>query len=240
MPKILEEWTVLPHGPVEEIDDGLLSVTGDIPMPLGNFPRRMTVIRLTGGRTAIFSAIAQSEPAMMRIEAMGRPAVMIVPNPAHRLDAKIWKQRYPDISVLTPPGARDAVSEVVPVDATQDVLDDPDVRFLTVDGTGERESAILVRRAGGTTLICNDIIGHIRHPHGIGAKVMAHLLRWGTSGPSIPRTARFQVKDRAALAAQLRSWAGIADLRRIIVSHGDPITDDPAGTLLRLAAEWDG
>jgi len=239
MPKILDEWTVLPHGPIEEIDDGLLSVTGDIPMPLGNFPRRMTVILLTGGRTAIFSAIAQPEPEMARIEAMGRPSVMIVPNPAHRLDAKIWKQRYPDIRVLAPRGARDAVSEVVPVDATHDILNDPDVRFLTVDGTDERESAMLVKRADGTTLICNDIIGHIRHPHGLGAQIMARLLRWGTTGPSIPRTARFQVKDRAALATQLRAWAGIADLRRIIVSHGDPIAVDPAGTLLRLAAEWD-
>ena len=48
MPKILEKWTVLPHGPLQSIDDGILTVTGDIPMPLGNFPRRMTVVRLGG------------------------------------------------------------------------------------------------------------------------------------------------------------------------------------------------
>ncbi len=239
MPKILEQWTLLPHGPLEAIDDRMLTVTGDIVMPLGNFTRRMTVIGLGGGRTAIFSAIAQPEPAMARIKALGKPSVLIVPNPGHRLDAKIWKQRYPDIEVLTPPGARKPVSDVVRVDATEDILDDPDTRFVVVDGTGGKESALIVRRASGTTLICNDIIGHMRHPHGFGAKILARALRWGTSRPSTPLLTRFYVDDKPALAAQMRAWAAIPDLKRIIVSHGDPITDDPAGTLLRLAKDWD-
>ena len=41
MPKLHDEWQVLPHGPVKEISPGLLTVVGQIPMPLGNFPRRM-------------------------------------------------------------------------------------------------------------------------------------------------------------------------------------------------------
>lgn len=240
MPKNLQKWTILPHGALDEIDDGILTVTGDIPMPLGNFPRRMTVVRLKGNRTAIFSAIAQPEDAMARIEAMGKPSILIVPNPGHRLDAKIWKDRYPDIRVLTPPAARDAVMDVVPVDATTDILDDPDSDFVIVPGTQDRESAMVVRRLRRTTLITNDIIGNTQHVRGIGAQVMARLLRWGVSGPAVPRTARFFVKDRAALATQLRAWADLPDLRRIIVSHGDPIDDDPAAVLRQLADEYAG
>jgi hypothetical protein len=117
------------------------------------------------------------------------------------------------------------------------VLDDPDTRFVAVAGTQERESALTVRRAGGVTLLCNDIIGHVRHPHGLGAHIMARLFRYGVRRPRIPRTARRHIKDSRALADQLREWAAIADLKRIIVSHGEPITDDPAGVLRRLAAE---
>ncbi len=199
MPKILEDWTVLPHGALEQADDGILTVAGDIPMPLGNFPRRMTVVRLAGGRSAIFSAIALPEPEMARIEALGTPAVMIVP-----------------------------------VDATTDILDDPEAEFVVVAGTDARESAIVVRRPGGVTLIINDVIGHVRHPHGLGAHVMARLLGFGVNGPRIPRTAKGQIKNRPALAEQLRSWT-TPDLKRIIVSHGDPITDDPAAVLRRIA-----
>lgn len=240
MPKIFETWTVLPHGPMREIDDGILTVAGDVPMPLGNFPRRMTVVRLGDARTAIFSAIALPEPQMKRIEALGRPAILIVPNGAHRLDAKIWKGRYPQIAVLTPPGARKAVAEVVPVDATKDNLADPDVRFHIVAGMGEKEGALTVRRPDGLTLILNDLIGHVRHPHGLGAKIMARLFGFGVHGPRIPRPVKRHIENSGALAGQLREWASTKDLKRIIVSHGEPIADDPAGTLGRIAAELDG
>jgi hypothetical protein len=239
MPQILQEWTVQPHGPLTEITDGILTVTGEIEMPLGRFPRRMTVVRLRGGRTAIWSAIALPEEDMARIEALGAPTVLIVPNAGHRLDAHIWKERYPNIKVLTPPGALSEVEEVVGVDAVEDMLDDPDVQFVIVDGADERESALIVRRADGLTLIVNDIIGHVRHPHGIGATIMATLLHYGAHEPEIPKTAKRQIEDKAALAAQMRAWADL-DPVRIIVSHGDPITDDPAGQLRRLAEELDG
>jgi len=237
MPKVHDQWTVLPHEPVEAIDDGLLTVAGDIPMPLGNFPRRMTVIALPGRRTAIWSAIALDDAEMARIDGLGTPSFLIVPNRAHRLDARIWKARYPAIRVLTPPGARQAVEEVVPVDATSDIIRDPDLAFMTVAGAKESEFALTVRRASGVTLIVNDVIGHVRHPHGIGAKVMARLMGFGISGPRVPRVVkRMMIGDPAALARQLRDWAAIADLRRVIVSHGDPIEHDPAGALLEVAA----
>lgn len=239
MPKIHDHWTVLPHGPLREIDDGILTVAGDIPMPLGNFPRRMTVVRLARKRTAIFSAIALPEPQMQRIEEMGKPAFLIVPNPAHRLDAKIWKARYPQIKVLTPPGARRDVEEVVPVDLTEDKLGDSAVDFVVVAGTKQRESALVVRRPGGTTLIVNDIIGNVRHPHGLGAKLMARLFGFGVNGPRVPRPVRRQFAPKP-LARQLRDWAALPDLKRIIVSHGDPIGNDPAGVLERIAAGLDG
>ena len=234
MPKIHETWTVLPHGPLHEIDDGILTVAGDIPMPLGNFPRRMTVVRLARKRTAIYSAIALPEPQMRRIEEMGKPAFLIVPGPAHPLDAKIWKQRYPKIKVLTARGARKAVEEIVPVDLTADGLGDTNVNFVVVAGTGEREGALIVRRASGATLIVNDIVGNVRHPRGIGAKIMARLFGFGVYGPRIPRPVRRQI-EAAPLARQLRDWAKLPDLKRVIVSHGEMITDDPAGVLGRIA-----
>lgn len=128
MAKLLEKWEVMPHGPVEAIDDGILSVAGEITMPLGRFPRRMTVARLANGTTAIWSAIALDEPGMAKVEGLGQPAFLIIPNDHHRLDARIWKDRYPELRVIAPPGAAVAVAEAVPVDSTGDVLDDPEVR----------------------------------------------------------------------------------------------------------------
>lgn len=167
MAKMLERWTVLPHGPLEEIDR-ILTVSGEIPLPLGNFPRRMTVVGLRHHRTAIYSAIALDEPEMARIEALGRPSVLIVPGDSHRMDARIWK-RYSQIKVLAPPGTDDAVEQVVHVDAHADSLDDPDITYTVATGVEGHEAALLVRRLSGSTLIVDDLIGHVVHPHGIGA-----------------------------------------------------------------------
>src|SRR5450631_2093439 len=150
MAKPFTEWTVLPHGQLWQIDDIVLTVAGDLPMPIGDFPRRMTVVQLSDARLVIFSAIALHEDEMKRLETFGRPTFLIVPSSIHRMDAKIWKDRYPDIVVIAPAGARDKVKEVVPVDATTMDFADPRARLFTVPGTAEHELALVVDTASGT------------------------------------------------------------------------------------------
>lgn len=83
----------------------MLTVTGDIHMPLMHLPRRMTVVRRHDGRLVVFSAIALHEDEMAELEAWGTPTFLIVPSNKHRLAAKIWKDRYPAMQVVTPQGA---------------------------------------------------------------------------------------------------------------------------------------
>jgi hypothetical protein len=236
MPGFHTEWTVFPHGPVGTIDDGILSVEGEIHMPLGTFPRRMTVAALEAGGSVVFSPVALHEPAMREIEAFGTPKFIVVPNGFHRLDAQIWKQRYPQAKILCPPGAKKRVAQAVKVDATSDVMGDDAVSLVIADGTRRAESVLLIRRDRGSTLVVNDLISHVRHPKGLGAKIFARVFGFGVKRPQMAREVRWLlVNDKAALARQLRQWAEIPDLRRIIVSHGD-IIDRPPETLKAIAA----
>jgi hypothetical protein len=236
MARLHDQWTVLPHGPLRELDSGLLTVVGQIPMPFGKFPRRMTVAGLTGGRTAIFSAIPLVEPEMERIEALGEPAFLIVPSGLHRLDIRPYKARYPKARVVAPSGAREQVSEAVAVDLVSDRLDDLDVHFLTVRGTGDGDAAMLVRRPGGATLIVNDIIGHVTRASGFGPWLISLLTGFGAKRPAVPRPVQAKlVGDPVPLAAQFEEWAEIQGLRRIVPSHGEIIDDQPAAELRRLA-----
>lgn len=237
MPKLHDQWTVLPHGPLREVDDGLLTVVGQIPMPLGNFPRRMTVIGLPRKRTAIYSPIPLKEAAMKKIEELGAPAFLIVPNLSHRLDIRPFRQRYPKCKVITAFGAKKMVEEAVPVTAT-----DADfggvAELVELAGVGRMELAMLVRHQGETTLITNDVIGNVGHPKGTGARIMARLMGFGPR-PRITRPAKwFFIKDKKVLAGQLREWAEIEGLKRIIPSHGDVIPN-PKPVLLALADKLD-
>src|SRR5687768_16581183 len=71
MAKLNDKWIVQPHGELIELSDGILTVEGTIVMPLGNFPRRMTVLALRDGGSAIWSPIPLREPEMTRIESLG-------------------------------------------------------------------------------------------------------------------------------------------------------------------------
>ncbi|MDI1284273.1 MAG: hypothetical protein PSV46_07745 [Reyranella sp.] len=239
MPQPFKEWKVLPHGTLTAIDDNMLTVTGDIPMPVGNLKRRMTVVRLQDGRLVVFSAIALDEDEMRALEDFGVPAFLIVPSDHHRLDAKTWKDRYPAIQVITPRGSREKVEEAVAVDATRADFGDPDVVLLTVPGTHEHEAALEVRRPNGTTLILNDIVGNIRDASGFGGWLLK-MMGFAGDEPHVPLPIKMAVIDsKAALAAQLRRWAELPTIKRIVVSHGSVIDEDPRGALRKLAVSLD-
>ena len=53
MTRPYQHWNILPHGKVSEIDDGILTVVGQIRIPLVSLPRRMTVVRLSDSRLAL-------------------------------------------------------------------------------------------------------------------------------------------------------------------------------------------
>jgi hypothetical protein len=235
MPKFHQQWTVLPHGKLAEVEPNILTVTGTIRMPLMDLPRRMTVARLADKRLVIFSAIALDESSMRVFETYGRPAFLVVPSHKHRLDAKIWKDRYPAMQVVTPEGSRKRVEEVVPVDTTEPHFGDPRVQFVTVPGTARHESALVVHTQNGTTLVLNDLIGNIRNAKGLGGRFL-HLMKFAGDEPQIPRPVMWRlVEDQVALRIQFLKWAALPDLRRIIVSHGEPIDHEPAETLRDLA-----
>jgi hypothetical protein len=228
-------WTVLPHGPMLDLNDRIKTVVGDIHMPIGDFPRRMTVVRLSGGGLVIYSAISLNDDEMAALEAWGTPAFLVVPSERHRLDAPAWKARYPAIQVIAPEGSRAKVAEAVAVDASSADFGDPGVRLIDVPGTGRRENALEVEAEDGLTLIVNEIIADV---HGIG-RLRGWLLRlMGFQGDEaqVPVGPRMQFKKGLAdLADQFRRWANRPDLTRIVVSHGDVIDKDPAAVLWRLA-----
>jgi hypothetical protein len=238
MAKPFAEWTVLPHGRLTRLDEDLLSVTGLLRMPpMGDVERRMTVVRLRDGRLVIYSAISLNEPEMSALERFGLPAFLIVPNDLHRMDAKTWKTRYPSVQVITPAAARSKVNDIVSVDATDVDFGDPGVRFISVPGTDEREAALVVETESGTTLVLNDLIFDLANRPGFSGWLFKVIGMTGDE-PHIPPLIKMrEIKDKAALRAQLERWAHLPHLKRVIISHGDIIENDPARVLSRIAEE---
>ena len=230
-----KEWTVLPHGKLMRVNERIVTVVGELKMPLLELPRRMTAIRLNSGDLAIFSAIALREPDMAELEALGRPAFLIVPSVRHRLDAPGYAQRYPNMTVVAPRAGAEKIAEVVRVDTSTPNFGDPSVRYVEIAG----DSALEVDGDDGLTIIVNDLIGDIHGESGIGGWLL-RVMGFAGDDPHVPGPVKLTLgKHKREVAQQFRRWAERNDLRRIIVSHGDSIESDPRGILRTLAATLD-
>ncbi len=230
-------WTVLPHGPIERLEPNLWRVEGSLPRMA--LRRVMTLIRLEDGRIVIHSAIALDERAMSEIEAWGRPAVLLVPNAYHRLDAPAWVARYPDIEIRCPPGGRAKIEAVVRVDADYRGFDGGQTLSIEIlDGIGGSEAVLIVRSPGGTSLVFNDALFNMPHGRGVAGLVFRYVTG-STGGPRVTRLFRLlAVKDRDRFRAHLERLAATPGLVRIIVSHHQVIDDSPGEALLRVAKRF--
>jgi hypothetical protein len=235
MAKAHTAWKVLPHGDIEQLTDRVWRVEGLLPRL--RLKRVMTIARRVDGGLVVHNAIALGEPAMAAIDAWGKVATLVVPSRFHRLDARVFLDRYPDARVVCPAGARAKVEQVVPVSATYGELsDDGAVELVPLDGTREREGAMIVRSANDTTLVLNDAVFNM--PHTSGAMGFVLRVTASSGGPRVAVDVRWLiVADRPAFRAHLERLAALPDLRRIIVSHHVTIDHDPAGVLRAVAAK---
>lgn len=227
-------WPVLPHGALLPLQDNLWQVEGALPKM--SMKRRMCVARMSDGRLVIHSAVALDEEGMAALEALGPVAFLLVPNAFHRMDAPLFRKRYPDATLLCPTGARKKVEQVVAVDGSYDDFpEDAAVKLRHLEGVKEAEGVMSVTDANGTSLVFNDTLFNLPHGKGVGGLVLRLL--GSSGGPKVTRIMRlFVIKDKQALAADLAQLAETKSLIRLVPAHGDPIDQGAAGVLRQVAA----
>ena len=227
-------WEPHPHGAIEKHADNLWSVQGTLPpSPL---PRRMVVVRLQDGRLVIHSGVALDDEHMAELEAWGRPAILVVPNRFHRHDAAAFKVRYPQLRVLCPSVARDAVAQVVAVDGSVDELNSESTLVVfTLPSCKAGEVALIVRHADASaSAVLTDAVFNLPHLPGFGGLVMK--LIGSTGGPRVTKLGKMlMVDDNAGFAAGLRELAMVSGLRRLLPAHGEVIEGDVAARLRDIA-----
>jgi len=223
------------HGEIEKLNENLWRVQGPVPGS-ALFSRVMTVVRLADERLVIHNGIAMNPESMAELETWGRPTFLIVPGGYHRLDAMAYVSRYPRLTVIAPAGAAKRVARLVEVNGDYaSFADQPEVALVHLEGTANREGAMIVRSEDGATVVFNDIVFNMPHQKGMGGFVLRFVTA-SSGGPKVPRVARmFFVKDATALSSHLQRLADTPNLKRVIVSHHEMITGDVRGILREVA-----
>lgn len=222
-----------PYQPIQKVEENLWTVDGEIRIPGGIFPRKMTLVRLADRRLAIHSAIPLNEADMQEIERWGEPAFCIIPNQRHRLDAPAFKQRYPKLKVVCPTAVRRRVERVVRVEGGYELLP-RQMEWHTLALSGD-EAAFTIHSDDRATLLFADALFNLAHLPG----PLGWLLKFigSTGGPRVSPLMKMVVAaDRRLLAAQYRELAAIPGLIRLIPGHGRNV-EEQAPSVLRYVAD---
>lgn len=218
---------IFPHGALAPVAPEIWQVEGSLPVPL---KRNMTVHRLPGGDLVIYSAVALNDAGMADLEALGRPAVMVVPHPLHTMDASFYRERYPDIRVIALPDAA-ARLRGVSIDAPpEEGIGELGLRCHVAPGMRYTEVVLELPVDGGRALLFTDLVTRGRAP-----SLLLRLL--GPPGEmGLPRLVKLrQIKDKPAIRGFFDRLADGDELRLLLCSHGPPIDQDCAAGL-RAAA----
>ncbi|MDB4977725.1 MAG: hypothetical protein JWN48_6066 [Myxococcaceae bacterium] len=237
MSKPDSNWRVLTHGPLEQLADNLWWVSGSLPRM--SLKRTMTVVRMRSGELVIHSAIALHEQAMEKLEALGTPAYMIIPNYGHKLDAPAYKARYPNLRVYTPRGGIDKVREVIEVDGTyEDFPQDDSVKLEMLHGVKHGEGAMIVRSPDGLTVVLNDAVMNMDRKRDLPGFLFTTLMG-SAPGPRVSRLAKLMfVDDKKGLREDLQRYARFPDLVRLIVAHENVARGRDAAQALERASSF--
>lgn len=224
---------VLPHGKLQALAPNLWQVTGSLPH--GPLPRNMAVYRFPNKQLLVHSAIALDKPTITDLESLGTPSWLLVPSGLHRLDAAVYKSRYPAMQVICPRAARARVEKVVKVDAVcEDVLPPLGVGCLAPAGLRPGELVYDFALSDGRALVMCDTLFNLRAARGLDMLLLKLLGSAGFFG--ITRLGRLlKLKDKAAFKAWLIEQAARRDLKVIAVAHGEAITTQTSQALSAAA-----
>ncbi len=231
---------------IEELASNLWHVTGTSPSFV-MVPREMVVYKLGDDSLLIHSAIALNESEMAKLESLGTPKIMVVPNRIHRLDAGIYKKRYPQLVVVCPAAAKPYVEQRVAVDGiAEEILPTYGIICHEPQGIRPQELVYELPLPTGKALIFTDILFNLNKTYFRQHSPQGQsLFQWlgasliGASGffgiTYLGR--RFFIQDRNAYRQWLRTLAeSIPDLRVVSVAHGSPIVADCNRRLHEAAA----
>lgn len=234
MPQPPRPWTVERHGPIEQLEENLWTVSGDVP-GIPGLRRRMAIARRADGDLVFFNAVPVSDEALGQIRALGRPRFLVVPQHLHMIDAHAFREKL-GVKVYAPRLGRARVEQRVEVDGTfEEMPPDPAVRVESVPGFRTGEGVAWVRSGERTSLVVADVVLNV--PDGPGLQgLLFRLLGMTGPGPRLPLPVKLRVVgDRAAVRRWMEAAAATPGLARIVVSHGRNVDRDAAGVLREVA-----
>lgn len=198
---------------------------------------RMTVIRLTGGRLLLHSAVALDSALRAELDALGRVAYVVAPNRVHHLYAGDVAKAYPEARLWIGPGLETKRPDLRYVAILGD--ESPEEWRGELDQTFFRgrpyENEVTFFHRKSRTLILCDLAFNFGPSAPAMTRFWMKLMRsYGSFGPS--KLDPLLIRDRAAARQSLERILGW-HFDRVIIAHGD-VLERGGHEALRTGYSW--
>ena len=187
----------------------------------------------------VYSPTRVGAAVWTRVEAAGKPTVIVAPNHFHHLSLTHFREKYPEALAVCSDGARTRLEAkghkgIASLDAAAARLG-PSVSLLPCPGLKTGETWVSVKDDTGTTLLVCDAFFNAPGPL---SGVMGLVLRATLTAPGlrVGRTFRWlAVADRARYAARVDGTLDAVRPTRVLFSHGAPLEGADVSAQLRAA-----
>jgi hypothetical protein len=219
---------ILPHGELEPLLPDLWRVVGTAPTPIP-MPRSMYVWRMADRRLLLYSVIAMHDAGMRALEALGQPAVAVVPHPKHTRDLRFYKTRYPALTIV---GAHDAQAKVPELRFDAAGVDGYGATTHIVPGMKLTEEVVELPVQGGRALLFTDLVNDPGPHPGLLARLFGP-----PAGGGVAKVLKLtQIKNVEEVRAFLERLAALPEVKLVAGCHGDVVRDRCAEWLSHAAA----
>jgi hypothetical protein len=234
----MRPWIVTRHEPIEELEENLWAVNGDVPgFPVGSgMLRRMCIVKLGDGRLVFYNALPLDDAALDKVRAWGKPSILIAPIFFHTMDVHAFQEKLGLQTFITKSAVKLLEPSVPNVQPLEELPKDPTLTFEILSGTKFDEPVFTVHSGRRTSLLFCDAFQNNRPGFAMGG-FMFKLMGFTSAkqGKTPPFYKWRAVKDKKAVQQDLLRLAETPGLSRLIPSHGLIVSQDPAAVLRATA-----
>jgi Domain of unknown function (DUF4336) len=203
------------------------------------YPTRMAAIRLANGDLFVWSPIALTAELKAGIDALGRTAHLVSPNPLHYLFMGEWKAAYPTAKLYASPGLAKKRRDLA-FDATLGDAPEPawagDIDQVAMLGSFAMTEIVFFHRNSRAAIFA-DLLQNFPPDWFKGWRgFVARLDGITASDPGAPREWRFSFRNRTAARkalARIVAWQP----EQVVIAHGDMVRQDGTA-FIRKAFRW--
>jgi hypothetical protein len=193
---------------------------------------RTTVVRLAGGALWVHSPCTPSDDVCAALDRLGEVRWIVVPNRFHHLQTPATAARYPNAIVVGPKSA-EARNPQVSVNMSADdpayVRATPELTSIPLTGVPFLDETVFFHPATGSLIAADLLMSACARDHWtsrVAGRIFGHYGKVKT-----PPDVRMHTRASTAVAESIARLRALP-LQRVLVAHGDAITERPVQQLV--------